>query len=69
MNPELIFQLLSQRVSEVRQEATSCQLAEANREPRESVRQRAGWALINAGLKLTGKPNQHQHARPRPASL
>jgi hypothetical protein len=69
MNPELIFQLVSQRVSEVRQEATSCQLAAASREPRESVKERAGWALINAGLKLTGAPNPPQHGRPRPASL
>jgi hypothetical protein len=56
MNPELIIQLASQRVSEVRQEAASCQLTAADREPRESVKERAGWALINAGLKLTGPP-------------
>jgi len=69
MHPELIFQLVSQHVAEVRQEAMSCQFAAAIREPRESVRHRAGWALINAGLKLTGQPNQHQHRWPRPASL
>jgi hypothetical protein len=69
MNPEQIFQLVSQRLSEVRQEATSCQLAAADRKPRESVKARAGWALINAGLKLTGAPNPHQHARPRPADV
>jgi hypothetical protein len=69
MNPELIFQLVTQRVSEVRQEATSCQLAVANREPRESVKERAGWALIKAGLKLTGTPKPPQHGRPRPADL
>jgi hypothetical protein len=69
MNPELIFQLASLRVSEVRQEATSCQLAAASREPRESVKARAGWALINAGLKLTGTPNPPRRARPRPAGL
>jgi hypothetical protein len=69
MNPELIFQLASQRVSEVRKEATSCQLAAADHEPRESVRERAGWALINAGLKLTAPPGPRQRARPRPAGL
>jgi hypothetical protein len=69
MHPELIFQLASQHVSEVRQEATSCRVAAANREPRESVKQRAGWALINAGLKLTGQPYRRQHARPRPVGL
>ena len=67
MHPELIFQLVTQRVSEVRQQATSCQLAAASREPRESAKQRAGWALISAGLKLTGQPDQR--ARPRPAGL
>jgi hypothetical protein len=69
MNPELIFQLASQRVSEVRQEAMSCPFTAADREPRESVKQRAGWALINAGLKLTEPPGPRQHARPRPADL
>jgi hypothetical protein len=69
MNPQLIAWLVSQRVSEVRQQATSCQLAAADREPRESVKERAGWALINAGLKLTGAPNPRQHAWPRPADL
>jgi hypothetical protein len=69
MNPYLFAWLASQRVSEVRQEATSCQLAAAGREPRESVKERAGWALINAGLKLTGAANPRQHARPRPADV
>jgi hypothetical protein len=69
MHPELIFQLVSQRVSEIRQEATSCQLAAADREPRDSVKERAGWALINAGLKLTGAPRSRQHVRPRSAGL
>jgi hypothetical protein len=69
MNPQLIAWLVSQRVSEVRQEATSCQLAAADRGPRESVKERAGWALINAGLKLTGPASSRQHARPRTADL
>jgi hypothetical protein len=69
MNPQLIAWLASQRLSELRQEATSCLLADAHREPRGAVKERAGWALINAGLKLTGQPNPHQHARPRPAGL
>lgn len=69
MNPQLINQLASQRVAEVRQEATSCQLAAPDREPRESVKERAGWALIHAGLKLTGPPSPRQHTRPRPAGL
>jgi hypothetical protein len=69
MNPELIYQLASQRVAQVYQEATRRQLSAADREPRESVKERAGWALIKAGLKLTGPPSPRQHARPRPAGL
>jgi hypothetical protein len=69
MNPELIWQLASQRVAEVCQDASRRQLAATGREPRESVRQRAGWALVKAGLKLTGPPSPRQHARPRPESL
>jgi hypothetical protein len=69
MNPRPIHQLASQRVAEVAQEATRCRLATADREPRESVKQRAGRALIKAGLKLTGPPSPRQHRRPRPAGL
>jgi hypothetical protein len=67
MNPPLIHQLARQRVSEVRQEATSRQLAAADRWPRESAKERAGWVLISAGLKLTGPPKARRH--PRPADL
>jgi hypothetical protein len=69
MNPELIYQLASQRVAELSLEITHARLATADREPRESVKQRAGWALIKAGLKLTGPPSPRQHPRPRPAGL
>lgn len=69
MNPELLSQLASQHRAEVRDDATRRQLAVADREPRESVKERAGWALIKAGLKLTGPPSPRQHPRPRPAGL
>ena len=69
MNPELIYQLASQRVAELSLETAHARLAAADREPRESVKQRAGWALIKAGLKLTGPPSPRQHPRPRPAGL
>jgi hypothetical protein len=67
MNPELICQLASQRAAEVAQGATRGRLAAADREPRESVRQRAGWALIEAGLKLTGPSSPRRRPRLRPA--
>jgi hypothetical protein len=69
MNPELICQLASQRQAAVRQEATRLRRAAGDGEKRESVKTRAGWALIKAGLKLTGPPSPRQHARPRPAGL
>jgi hypothetical protein len=68
MNQQSFAQLASQRVSEVRAEATACRTADAAREPREPLRVRAGWTLINAGLKLTGPPSP-RHAGPRPAGL
>jgi hypothetical protein len=69
MNPELMHQLASQRVSEVGREGPGRQLTAPDREPRGSVKERAGWALIHAGLKLTGPPSPHRPARPRPAGL
>jgi len=67
MNSQLIHQLASQRISEIYEQATIRQLPAADREPRESVKDRVGWALIKVGLKLTGPPNPH--AGPRPADL
>jgi hypothetical protein len=69
MNPELIYQLAGQRLADVCEEATRFRLAAVDRAPRESVRQRAGWALIKTGLKLTGPSSRRQHPRPRPAGL
>jgi hypothetical protein len=69
MNPELICQLATQRLAAVYQEATRWHPAAAGRGPRESIQERAGWALIKVGLKLTGPPCPRQHARPRPAGL
>jgi hypothetical protein len=69
VNPQLIHQIASQRVSEIRQEAASCHLAAADREPRKTISERAGWALIDAGLKLTGPPSPRGHVRARPSNL
>lgn len=69
MNPQLIYQLATHHTAELYQRATRSQLAAAGREPRESVRQRAGWALIKAGLKLAGPPSPRRGPRPRPAGL
>lgn len=76
MNPQLLDQLAGQRDIEIRndaaswhrQTATSRQLRRTVTE-HGSVRERAGWALIHAGLKLTGPPAQTKAPRPRPVGL
>ena len=70
MNHTMLDQLASQRVTEVRAEATRHRRpAAADREPRESLRERAGWTLIHAGLRLTDAGSSRRTAGPRPASL
>jgi hypothetical protein len=69
MNQQMLSQLASQRVSEVRTEAAACATPAGAREQRANLRVRAGWKLIHAGLKLTGPPAPRRHAGPRPAGL
>jgi hypothetical protein len=70
MNQMMLDQLASQHVTEVRAEARSHRKpAPADREPRESLRERAGWTLIHAGLRLTDAGASRRAAGPRPASL
>jgi hypothetical protein len=70
MDPHMLHQLASQRVTEVRADATSHRKPRAaDRRPRESLRERAGWTLIHAGLKLTDTRASRRSAGPHPASL
>jgi hypothetical protein len=71
MNPQLLDQLATQRVTEIRNEASRAAAAArpARDNDRESIRERAGWTLIRAGLKLTGPPAHGRPASPRPAGL
>ena len=71
MNPKMLEQLASQRVTEVRADAVSHRRpAATDHQPRESLRERAGWTLIHAGLRLTDSaPSSRRPAGPRPASL
>jgi hypothetical protein len=70
MNQNMLDQLASQRVAEIRAEVSSHRKpAAADREPRESLRERAGWTLIHAGLKLTDTSASRRAGGPRPASL
>jgi hypothetical protein len=69
MYPPLNSQLAMQREAEIRREAARYRGTAVTRQSRESMKERAGWALIRAGLKLTGPPVQRGSARPRPVGL
>jgi hypothetical protein len=70
MNTQMLDEVASQHITEVRQSASRCRRPSAAvREQRESIRERAGWTLINVGLKLTDPPAKGQPARPHPAGL
>lgn len=69
MNSQMLDQLASQHVAEVRQDASRSRRLPAAGEQRESIRERAGWTLINVGLKLTGPPTPSRPTGPRPVSL
>lgn len=69
MNSQIHDQV-AQHISEVRQSASRCHgPSAAEREQRESIRERAGWTLINVGLRLTDAPAKGSSAEPYPASL
>lgn len=66
----MLDHVASQHMTEVRESASRCRRpSEATREERESMRERAGWTLINVGLKLTDPPAKSHSARPHPAGL
>jgi hypothetical protein len=70
MNTQMLHEIASQHITEVRESAARCRQASAvEREPRESIRERAGWTLINVGLKLTDPPAKGHSPRPHPAGL
>jgi hypothetical protein len=69
MYSQTIDQLTTQRVAEVRAEATRHRSPALIRESRESIRERAGWTLIQMGLRLTEPQVSHHNAGPRPAGL
>jgi hypothetical protein len=54
MNPRQIEPLASRRPAELRSAANRARLGRACRRPRQPVRQRAGWTLVEIGLRLAG---------------
>jgi hypothetical protein len=70
MNAQMLDEIASQHITELRQSAPRYHRPPAApREQRESIRERAGWTLINVGLKLTDPPAKGHSSRPHPAGL
>jgi hypothetical protein len=67
MNTQNLDRVVSQHAADLSQDAGRCRRpAPADRQQRDSIRTRAGWTLINVGLKLTDPPAR---SRPHPAGL
>jgi hypothetical protein len=58
MFPHQIDQLVSQHTDELRMQAQRARLHVIRPAPRNSVRHRAGWTLVEIGLRLAG-PSDH----------
>ena len=58
MFPHQLDQLVSQHSNELRTQAQRARLHVMRPVPRNSVRHRAGWTLVEIGLRLAG-PSDH----------
>ena len=58
MFPHQMDQLVSQHTDELRSQAQRARLHVIRPVPRNSVRHRAGWTLVEIGLRLVG-PSDH----------
>jgi len=54
MHPNLLNQLASQRADELRHQPGHARPYVSRLGPRNSVRHRAGWTLVEIGLRLAG---------------
>jgi hypothetical protein len=54
MNPRLIEPLVNEHVRDLRGSASRSRMRRAGQKPRPPVRQRAGWTLVEVGLRLAG---------------
>jgi hypothetical protein len=55
MHPDLLGQIATQHVDDLRKSATSAAAAEVTSSPRPSIRNRAGWTLVHIGLRLAAR--------------
>jgi hypothetical protein len=58
MFPRQMDQLVSQHTDELRAQAQRARLHVMRPVPRNSVRHRAGWTLVEIGLRLAGPSDQ-----------
>jgi hypothetical protein len=58
MQPHQMEQLVGQHIHELRTQAQRARLHVRRPVPRNSVRHRAGWTLVEIGLRLAG-PSDH----------
>lgn len=56
MHPEIPLALHHARAAGLRAEADAYRLAVANRSPRDPLRARLGWTLVEVGLRLATAP-------------
>jgi hypothetical protein len=54
MHPNLLNELASQRADELRHQPAQARPHVSRLGPRNSVRHRAGWTLVEIGLRLAG---------------
>jgi hypothetical protein len=59
MHPDLMKDLASQHAAELRMQGPQARSHVSRSGPRNSVRHRAGWALVEVGLRLAG-PSSHR---------
>ena len=52
MHPEIVSQLASQHTGEMREAAAARHVR--HRVPRNSIRYRAGWTMVEIGLRIAG---------------
>jgi hypothetical protein len=58
MNPYMLHKLAAQHGDELRADAGRARPHVTPPRPRGSVRQRAGWGLVEIGLRLAGGPDE-----------
>jgi hypothetical protein len=59
MHPDLMKELASQHADELRAQGPGARPRVSRSGPRNSVRHRAGWVLVEFGLRVAGPSGRH----------